>query len=161
MGSAGLYGELATLEGMAVLGCDVTHDIGRLAAVDRFVAVNSALSVDLFGQANLEHAGGRAVSGVGGAPDFAQAAKLSRGGVSVVALPAAFGAPPQSRIVPRIGDGMASLPRHLVDVVITEHGIADLRGRSVFERGEALIAVAAPEFQPGLEAAWSEMRQTL
>lgn len=76
VGSAGLYGELATLEGMAVLGCDVTHDIGRLAAVDRFVAVNSALSVDLFGQANLEHAGGRAVSGVGGAPDFAQAAKL-------------------------------------------------------------------------------------
>ena len=161
VGSASLYRDLAVLEGLSVLGCDVTHDICRLAATGRFVAVNSALSVDLFGQANLEHAGGRAVSGVGGAPDFAAAARLSRGGISIVALPAAYGSVPQSRIVPRMDDGMVSLPRHAIDVVITEHGIADLRGRTVFERAEALIAIAAPAFQPGLEAEWNMMKQRL
>lgn len=161
VGSTALYGELTGLEGLAVLSCDVTHDICRLAAVDRFVAVNSALNIDLFGQANLEHAGGRAVSGVGGAPDFASAARLSRGGISVVALPAAYGSPLRSRIVARMDDGLVSLPRHAIDVVVTEHGIADLRGRTVFERAEALMAIAVPEFRPGLEAAWNEIKQRL
>ena len=117
--------------------------------------------MDLFGQANLEHAGGRAVSGVGGAPDFAQAARLSRGGISVVALPAVFGAEPRSRIVAQMEDGIVSLPRHMVDVVITEHGIADLRGRTVFERAEALIEVAAPSFRAGLEQEWDRIRSRL
>lgn len=161
VGSAGLYGELSGLEGLAVLSCDITHDICRLASLDRFIAVNSALSVDLFGQANLEHADGHAVSGVGGAPDFASAARLSRGGISIVALPAAYGSPTRSRIVPRMEDGMVSLPRYAIDVVVTEHGSADLRGRTVFERAEALMAIAAPEFRSGLEAAWNGIKQRL
>ena len=161
VGSAALYRDLVQTEGFTVDSCDVTHDVCRLARADRFVAVNSALSVDLFGQANLEHAGGRAVSGVGGAPDFAQAARLSRGGISVVALPAAYGAEPQSRIVPRMEDGIVSLPRQMVDVVITEHGVADLRGLSVSERAEALIAVAAPGFHAPLAAAWDRIKQQL
>lgn len=161
VGSAALYRELADTEGFAVLGCEITHDVARLARADRFVAVNSALSVDLFGQANLEHAGGRVVSGVGGAPDFAQAARLSRGGISMVALPAAFGREPRSRIVPRIADGVVSLPRQMVDIVITEHGVADLRGRTVFERTERLIAIAAPGFRAGLETAWAAIKQQL
>jgi acyl-CoA hydrolase len=161
VGTAGLYRALHGLDGFAVLGCEITHDVCRLSQTPRFVAVNSALSVDLFGQANLEHAGGRAVSGVGGAPDFAAAARLSRGGISVVALPAAFGTPPRSRIVPRLDNGMVSLPRHMVDVVITEHGVADLRGATVFARAEALMAVAAPGFRDGLEQAWNEIKQQL
>lgn len=161
VGSSRMYRELATLERLSVLSCDVTHDICRLASVDRFIAVNSALSIDLFGQANLEHANGRAVSGVGGAPDFASAARMSRNGVSIVALPATYGAEPRSRIVPRLDDGMVSLPRHAIDVVITEHGIADLRGRCVFARAEALIAVADPAFRAGLIVAWNAIRQKL
>jgi acyl-CoA hydrolase len=161
VGSSGLYRKLATLQNLSVLSCDITHDICRLAATDRFIAVNSALSIDLFGQANLEHANGRAVSGVGGAPDFATAARISRGGISIVALPAAYGAEPRSRIVARLEDGMVSLPRNAIDIVITEHGIADLRGRCVFARAEALIAVAAPAFRPGLETAWNEIKQQL
>lgn len=159
VGSSELYRDLATLERLSVLSCDITHDICRLASADRFIAVNSALSVDLFGQANLEHANGRAVSGVGGAPDFANAARISRGGISIVALPASYGSEPRSRIVPRLDDGMVSLPRHAIDIVITEHGIADLRGRSVFERAEALISVSSPGFQAGLEAAWNAIKQ--
>lgn len=161
IGSAALYRELADTEGFAVLGCEITHDVARLARADRFVAVNSALSVDLFGQANLEHAGGRVVSGVGGAPDFAQAARLSRGGISIVALPAAFGREPRSRIVPIIADGVVSLPRQMVDVVITEYGVADLRGRTVFERAERLIAIAYPGFRAGLETAWADLKRQL
>lgn len=161
VGSSALYEDLPDAKGFAVRSCDVTHDVCRLAEADRFVAVNSALSIDLFGQANLEHAGGRAVSGVGGAPDFAQAARLSRGGISVVALPASYGAEPRSRIVARMEDGIVSLPRQMVDVVITEHGVADLRGLSVFERAEALTAVAAPGFHAALAAEWDRIKQQL
>ncbi len=121
----------------------MTHDVCRLAEADRFVAVNSALSIDLFGQANLEHAGGCAASGVAGAPDFAQAARLSRGGISVVALSASYGAEPRSRIVARMEDGIVSLPRQMVDVVTTEHGGADLRGLS---RGTACAGLAGPSW---------------
>ncbi len=161
VGSAALYRALHGLEGFDVLGCEHTHDVARMARLDRLVAVNSALSVDLLGQADLEHAGARAVSGVGGAPDFAQGARLSRGGISVVALPASFGTPPRSRIVPRLNEGTVSLPRHMVDVVVTEHGTADLRGRTVPERARALIAVAAPTLREELERAWGEMRRQL
>lgn len=161
VGSSALYEELRMLEGFAVLGCDRTHDVPALARMDRFVAVNSALEVDLFGQANLEHANGRAVSGIGGALDFATAARLSRGGISMVALPSAHGTPPRSRIVKRIADGTVSLPRQLVDVVITEHGTADLRGRTVTERAEALIGIAAPILRDTLAEEWRELRRKL
>lgn len=161
VGSRALYAGLAGRPEFDVLACDVTHDVRRLAESERLVAVNSALSVDLFGQANLEHAEGRAVSGVGGAADFAAATRLSRGGVSIVALPAAFGRAPRSRIVPRLADGIASLPRHAIDVVVTEHGAADLRGLCVHGRAEALIAIAAPAFRGELAAAWAEIKQQL
>ena len=81
--------------------------------------------------------------------------------MSIVALPAAFGREPRSRIVPRISDGIVSLPRHAVDVVVTEHGAADLRGLCVHGRAEALIAAAAPEFRGELAAAWGDIKQTL
>jgi acyl-CoA hydrolase len=161
VGSSELYSHLGELRNFTVESCDITHDIGRLASMARFVAVNSALSVDLFGQANLEHAGGRSVSGVGGAPDFASAARLSRGGLSIVALPASYGEPALSRIVPRLEDGIVSLPRQMIDLVITEHGVADLRGLSVFARAEAMMAIAAPAFRSGLEQAWTDIRKRL
>jgi acyl-CoA hydrolase len=161
VGSSELYSHLGELRNFTVESCDITHDIGRLASMPRFVAVNSALSVDLFGQANLEHAGGRSVSGVGGAPDFASAARLSRGGLSIVALPASYGEPAQSRIVPCLEDGIVSLPRQMIDLVITEHGVADLRGLSVFARAEAMLAIAAPAFRSGLEQAWNDIKKRL
>ena len=140
-------------------GCDVTHDICRPwpPCADRFIAVNSALSVDLFGQANLEIAGAKAVSGLGGAADFARGARAAAGGLSIVALAASYAAGTRSRIVPRLGDGIASLGRTDIDIVVTEHGAADLRGCSVHERAEALIEIAAPESQPALADAWRTM----
>jgi acyl-CoA hydrolase len=103
---------------------------------------------------------GRAISSVGGAADFARAASFSADGISIIALPATSGSSDLPRIVPRL-DGICSLPRQDVDVVITEHGAADLRGLSVFERGTALIAVAAPQHRPALEAAFSDIIRIL
>lgn len=149
LGSAAFYDWLRQADNVLVRGCEETHDAATLAALPRFVAVNSAMEVDLLGQANLEKIGPRTVSSVGGAPDFAHAASLNPEGLSIVALPATGGG--KSRIVPALASGVpASLPRQMIDIVVTEHGSADLRGKSVQERAEALIAIAAPEAQPDL-----------
>jgi acyl-CoA hydrolase len=156
VGTAAYYDWLAGRGEFRVGACDLTHAPATLAALPRLVAVNAALGVDLFGQANLEMLGGRMVSGVGGAADFAHAASLCPDGVSIVALPATAGRDGVSRIVPRL-DGICSLPRHAVDVVVTEHGAADLRGATVMERAERLIAIAAPEHRGALQDGWKEV----
>ena len=160
VGTQSYYDWLAGRTDFAVRGCDQTHAPATLAGMSGLIAVNSALSVDLFGQANLEMLDGRAISSVGGAADFARAASFSADGISIIALPATSGSSDLPRIVPRL-DGICSLPRQDVDVVITEHGAADLRGLSVFERGTALIAVAAPQHRPALDAAFSDIIRIL
>ena len=104
--------------------------------------------------------GGRAVSGVGGAADFARAAALAGDGISIIALPATSGRSDLSRIVPQL-DSVASLPRQDVDVVVTEHGAADLRGLTVAERGRALIRIAAPQHRATLDAAFHDLLRLL
>jgi acyl-CoA hydrolase len=155
VGSERFYRWAPEFAALRLVGCEVTHDPRTLIDLDRFVSVNSALEVDLFGQCNLEHAGGRSVSGVGGAPDFARAARQSHQGCSIVALNATYRRGAVSRIVPCLTDhSITSLSRVDVDVVITEHGVARLSGACVHERAEALIAVAAPAFREGLAREW-------
>lgn len=156
VGSRAHYEWMRERKGFAILGCEVTHDPGRLLRSDGLVAVNGALEVDLFGQANLEFAGKRRVSSVGGAADFSRAASLDPRGVSIVGLPSDLRNGTVSRVVPRLAVP-ASLPRHDVDVVVTEHGSADLRGLDPDERADALIAIAAPDHRAALAAAWDEM----
>jgi acyl-CoA hydrolase len=155
VGSPALYPRLHGLAGVVVAGCDRTHAAATLMALPKLRAVNSALSVDLFGQANLEVAGGQAISGLGGAADFARAARSAPGGLSIVALPASYSGGTRTRIVPRLDDGIASLGRTDIDVVVTEHGAADLRGLSVHERAKALVSVAEPALRDGLLAEWA------
>lgn len=126
-----------------------THDIGRLASIPRFVACNTALQISLDGAVNVERVGDRIVAGIGGHADFSLGASLSPEGISVVALRAARGA--RSSIVPRLD--VVSTPRCDIDMVVTEHGIADLRGRGDVERARAIITVAAPEHRDALTAA--------
>jgi 4-hydroxybutyrate CoA-transferase len=115
-----------------------THDVRVLAQIDNFVAINSVLAVDLTGQANAEMLGGRQVSGTGGLLDFVRGARLSQGGRSILALPSTAGGR-TSRIVPSLGEtDVVSCPRADADVVVTEHGIAHLRAKSIDERAEAL-----------------------
>lgn len=129
-----------------------THDLSDISATPRFVAINTALQVGLDGAANVEKAGGRLVSGPGGHPDFAAGASRSPGGLSIVALTATSGG--RSNIVAH--PEVVSTPRSDVDVVVTEYGVADLRGLTDRERAQRLIAVAAPEHRSALEGAGGE-----
>ena len=131
---------------------ELVHDPALVARIDRFVAINSALEIDLTGQVTAESIGGRQVAGIGGQFDFALGASRSRGGASVVALPATGRDGTVSRIVPRLGVGAAvTTPRFLADWVVTEFGAAHLRGLDARARATALSAVAHPRFQEELE----------
>lgn len=135
---------------------DYTHDTRVLAGIERFVAINSAVEVDLTGQVNAEVAGGSYVGAVGGALDFIRAANHSPGGVSIIALPASVGAK-VSRIVARLS-GPVATPRSEAGVIVTEHGAADLRGLTLRERARRMIAIAAPAFRERLAQQAAEMR---
>ena len=137
----------------------ITHGAASLLGAERLHAINSALEVDLFGQANVEWRGGRLSSGLGGAPDFARAARRSPGGRAILALPASAARGTVSRIVARLEVPTVSIPRDDTDLVVTEHGVADLRGATLDGRAEALIAIAAPAHREVLSAAWSAMRR--
>jgi acyl-CoA hydrolase len=130
------------------------HDPETVARLDRFVAINSALEVDLTGQVTAESLGPRQVAGIGGQFDFVLGASRSRGGAAVIALPSTGAEGRVSRIVPRLAPGAAvTSPRFLADWVVTEHGAALLKGKGERGRAEALIAVAHPRFQGELERA--------
>lgn len=132
-----------------------THDIRRIAAIDNFVAINAALEVDLLGQVNCDTLGGQLVAGTGGMPAFAQGAKLSAGGRAVFALLSSASRGAVSRIVPRLDpSALVGAPRHLADMIATEHGVADLRGATLSERAARLIAIAAPDHRDALQVAW-------
>ncbi len=138
----------------------VTHGAGVLGSIDNFVAINSALEVDLFGQCNAEVLGGRQVSGAGGFHDFLRGAGASKGGRGIVALPSAAGE--VSRIVPVLArPSIATGPRNDCDIVVTEHGIARLRDLHLDARAEALIAIAHPAHRSVLTDAWRDMRKSL
>ena len=115
------------------------------------MAINTAFEVDLWGQANLEARDTRQVSAPGGALDFSRAARYSAGGKSIIALPATAAKGTKSRIVPRLQAGVAiSIGRCDIDYAVTEFGVAQLVGRSVIERGQELIDIAAPQFRDEL-----------
>jgi acyl-CoA hydrolase len=151
-GSPALYRYVAT---SAVLVRTV-RELNRpeaLAGLDHFVALNSALQIDLSGQVNAEETGSGYVGGIGGQPEFLRAAQRSDGGRSIVMVPATTADGRQSRIVRRLHHGTVTTARSGVDFAVTEFGVADLRGRSIDERAARLIEVAAPAHRESLRAA--------
>src|SRR5437899_7341660 len=127
------------------------HDPQTVAQLDRFVAINSALEIDLTGQVTAESLGPRQVAGIGGQFDFVLGASRSRGGAAVIALPSTGRDGAVSRIVPSLQPGAAvTSPRALADWVVTGQGAARLRGKGERGRAEALIAVAHPRFREEL-----------
>jgi acetyl-CoA hydrolase len=128
---------------------DYTHAAIMLGKLPKFVAINSAVEVDLTGQVNAEVANGAYVGAVGGALDFIRAANASVGGVSLVCLPATVRSK-ASRIVARLA-GPVATPRGEAGVFVTEHGAADLRGLSLRARVAKMIAIADPAFRESLE----------
>lgn len=129
----------------------VTHDVAALSALPRFASINSTVEIDLQGQANGEAIGPVQMSGVGGSQDYVDAASRSRGGISILALPSTTDDGKRSRIVARLGEGApVTTPRYSIDAVVTEHGIARLKGKDLRARAEALIAIAHPDFRDEL-----------
>lgn len=139
-------------------GTEYTHGLDGLGRVDGLVAINSAVEVDLTGQVNSEIVGGTYVGGVGGINDFLRAAGASRRGAPVIALPSMAG--PASRIVPCL-NGPVTVARSDSCVIVTEYGIADLRGASLAQRAARMIAVAHPDQREALARAAHEMEHLL
>ena len=153
IGSSALYAAIGSPK-FSFQPVSYTHDPRVIGGIDTFVAINSAIEVDLFGQAFAELGPGGLMSGPGGATDFARGARLG-GGLRIVALPSDAAGGSISRIVgPGEGAGPVSLGRMDVDVVVTEHGAADLRGLDHEARAQALIGIAAPPHRPELEDRW-------
>ncbi|TDU00870.1 acyl-CoA hydrolase [Azorhizobium sp. AG788] len=127
-----------------------THSLNVLAGIERFTAINSAIEVDLTGQVNAEAVAGRYVGAVGGAMDFLRGAALAPKGLPIIVLPSTANGGAVSRIVARL-DGPVSTPRADVGLIVTEHGIADLRGLSIRQRQRRMVELAAPAFREALE----------
>ncbi|MDR7463592.1 MAG: acetyl-CoA hydrolase/transferase C-terminal domain-containing protein [Armatimonadota bacterium] len=148
VGSGGLFDFVRRNPSVQLHPCTYTHDPALLASLPHFVTVNSALEVDLTGQVNAESLNGEVVSGVGGSLDFVEGARRSRSGLVVVALPSTTADGRGSRIVPTLSRGaVVTIPRSCVDTVVTEYGVADLRGKDLRERADALLQVAHPDFR--------------
>jgi acyl-CoA hydrolase len=150
LGSATAVARAAADPRLRLRSVGYTHDPAVISSIDDFLSVNSAIEVDLLGQVNSEVAGGRYLGGIGGAVDFIRPALRASGGRSVVALPATASGG-VSRVVATVE--RVTVARSDVDVVVTEHGTAELRGLAEGERAARLIELAAPEHREGLRAA--------
>lgn len=130
---------------------EYVNDPFVIAQNDQQVAINSAIEVDLTGQVCADSIGPKLYSGVGGQLDFIYGASRSKGGIPIIALPSTVEGKGISRIVPMLNRGAGVVTsRYHVHYVVTEHGVADLYGKTIRERARALISIAAPEFRDEL-----------
>lgn len=132
---------------------DVTHDVEAIAATESFIAINGALHVDLLGQVNSSALPDGFISGPGGLPEFVSGTLGSTGGRSIIALNATARGGELSRIVPRLESGLVSVACADADTVVSEFGVAELRGKSVGERVQQMIAIADPRHRESLSKA--------
>lgn len=130
---------------------DYVNDPNVIARQDNMVSINSCLQVDLLGQVCSEAVGTRQFSGVGGQVDFIRGAAMSRGGRAIIAMPSTAAKGSLSRIVAQHGAGaVITTSRNDVDTVVTEYGVAHLRGKTIRQRAQSLIAIAHPDFRAEL-----------
>jgi acetyl-CoA hydrolase len=149
-GTDRLYGWAHDNPALSMRAVTYTHDAQVLSAFRSFYAINSATEVDLTGQINGEVADGRYVGTVGGQGAFARAGLMSAAGRSIVALPSTARDGTRSRIVAHLSAGVTTTARADADLVVTEHGVADLRGATLRERAARLLAIADPRHRDEL-----------
>ncbi len=130
---------------------EYTHNPQVLSRLPNLYAINSGVEVDITGNVNSEIAAGRYLGAIGGLPDFVRGAAISPGGRSIIALPSTTPDGKHSRIVASLAGRPISVPRGDADLVVTEYGVADLRGRSFSERFERVRAIAHPDFRDQLQ----------
>jgi acyl-CoA hydrolase len=154
-GNAELYEWLDGNDEVRFLPVDIVNSPETISRNEEMITINGALAVDLWGQVAADTLHGRQFSGIGGHEDFVSVSGLELGDRAVICLPATVtvdGAP-TSRITTALPDGMlVTTPRHQLDLVVTEFGVAHLRGRTVRERAQALARIAHPDFRAELEA---------
>ena len=151
MGSQRLYEFADDNPAIAMFPVDHVNDPYVIGQNDNLVSINSCVQVDLMGQVASESVGLTQISGIGGQLDFVRGARISKGGRSVIAIASTAGSGKISKIVPFLDAGAAvTTSRTDVDYIVTEYGIAHLRGRTLRERAQALIAIAHPDFREEL-----------
>ena len=156
MGTRRLYDFVDHNPDMDLRPVDYVNNPFVISQNDNMVSINSCVQVDLMGQVASESIGPRQISGVGGQVDFVRGASASKGGVSIMAMPSTVKGK-ISKIVPLLDEGAAvTTSRNDVDYVVTEYGVAPLKGRTLRQRARNLIAIAHPDFQDKLKADYEE-----
>jgi butyryl-CoA:acetate CoA-transferase len=133
---------------------EYTNKIATIAKIDNFISINNAIDIDLFGQVNAESVGLKNISGAGGQLDFVMGAYLSRGGKSFICISSTYKTKTgetESRIIPTLANGsIVTDTRANTMYVVTEYGKVCLKGLSSWQRAEALISIAHPDFRDKL-----------
>lgn len=151
MGTKELYDFVDHNPDVELYPVDYVNHPCTIMQLDRIVSINSCIEVDLMGQINSETIGRKQFSGIGGQVDYVRGAAMAKEGVSIIAIPSTAQKGKVSRIVPDLAEGaVVTTSRTDVQYVVTEYGIAKLRGKSLRERAEALIAIAHPDFREEL-----------
>lgn len=157
-GTQRIYDFVADNPGVEFWPVDYTNDPRNIAREDRFTAINATIEVDFLGQCASESLGSDYWSSSGGQPDFARGAVMAEHGQSFIVLHSTAADDSVSRIVPQLHPGAAVTTfKNIVDRVVTEYGVAELRGSSIRERTQRLIAIAHPKFRDELERSGREL----
>lgn len=152
MGSKKLYRFVHNNPQVEMKTVDYTNDPFIIGQNDKMISINSALQVDLVGQVCADTLGYKQFSGVGGQVDFVRGCSRSRGGKAIIAMPSTASGGKYSRIVNTLMEGASvTTSRNDVQYIVTEQGVADLRGKSIRKRAEALISIAHPDFRGELK----------
>ncbi len=148
MGTKKLYQFVDNNPNVEMHPVDYTNNVMIAGKVNNLISINSALQIDLFGQVCADTLGYQQYSGVGGQVDFVRASSISPGGKSIIALPSTNKKKTISRIVSKLSEGSCvTTSRNDVHNVVTEYGIANLRGKTIRQRAKALIKIAHPDFR--------------
>lgn len=157
MGTKKLYDFVHNNPSVEVLPVDYVNNPCVIMQNENIISINSCIQVDLMGQVGSESIGLRQFSGVGGQVDYVRGASMAKGGKSIIAIPSTASKGKVSRIVPLLTEGSAvTTSRNDVHYIVTEFGVADLRGKTLKDRGRALINIAHPDFRDELIEEWEK-----
>lgn len=152
-GTKRLYEWLDENPGLSFCPLEFVNDPAVIGRIDNMISINGCISVDLYGQVSSESSGIRQISGTGGQLDFLNGASTSRGGKAFLCLPSTYtdkNGVKHSNILPYFNGGIVTSPRSQVYFIVTEYGAVNLEGRTTWERAEALISIAHPDFRDEL-----------
>ncbi|MBM7702512.1 acetyl-CoA hydrolase/transferase family protein [Metabacillus iocasae] len=151
-GTKKLYDFMHENDELYMLPCDQSNNVCSIAQLENLVSINSTVEVDFLGQCNSESVLGNYYSSTGGQSDFAKGARLSKNGRGIICLYSTTKNDTISKIVPRLPAGsVTTTSKNDVDFVVTEYGVAELKGKTIRERTEALIEIAHPKFREELK----------